>query len=63
MEWVIVVGLAVGLPLLGGWMYLMRKPDLTAGGWAQESMLDTPTLVEGTGPDHDGSREGTEAGR
>lgn len=63
MEWFILVGFAVGLPLLGGWMYLMRKRDLTSGGWAHESTRDTPTLVEGTGQHGDGSGEGTEAGR
>lgn len=49
MEWIVLVvlGVGLGLPLLGGWLYLMRRHDPTSGERAQESM-DHPTLVEGT---------------
>lgn len=49
MEWIVLVvlGVGLGLPLLGGWLYLMRKHDPTSGQSAQERM-DHPTLVDGT---------------
>lgn len=49
-----LVGVGLGLPLLGGWLYLTRKVDLTSGG-PHERRLDVPTLVEDTGRDHEGS--------
>lgn len=49
-----IVGVGLGLPLLGGWMYLTRKTDLTSGR-PHERSLDVPTLVEGTSQDHEGN--------
>lgn len=64
LDWwaVAIVGLGVGLglPILGGWMYLTRQRDLTSGG-PHERSPDVPTLVEDTGQDHDGSENTPEA--
>lgn len=48
MEWIVLVvlGVGLGLPLLGGWLYLMRTRDPDSEEWTER--MDHPTLVHGT---------------
>lgn len=56
MEWIVLVvlGVGLGLPLLGGWLYLMRTRDPDSEEWAER--MDHPTLV--TGPKTTGMSNG-----
>lgn len=60
LDWLVlalaVLGVGLGLPLLGGWMYLMRTRDLKSRGWEQQASLDVPTMVNGTVQDDEGTR-------
>lgn len=58
LDWLVllVLGGGLGLPLLGGWLYLTRQRDLTPQGWDQRASLEVPTMVDGTDQGHEGAQ-------